>query len=85
MLQVCIILKKLLLKVLSSELNPAKIRFILKVFIKERDVENFRKSVHFPSLESPLKLQGLLEIRERIPNTGMKFIPPERLAALLVK
>jgi hypothetical protein len=32
-----------LLKILSSEMEPAKIRFILKAFIKERGAEVFRK------------------------------------------
>jgi hypothetical protein len=42
------------LNVLSSEIDPAEIRFE-KVFIKERGAEVFRKMRHPPSCESPLK------------------------------
>jgi|688.fasta_scaffold2068443_1 hypothetical protein len=35
--------KRKALKVLSSEMDPAEIRFIRKIFIKERGAEIFRK------------------------------------------
>jgi hypothetical protein len=57
-----------LLKLLSCEMNPAEIRFIRKVFTKE-------KSTRPLSYESPLKLQRhlvqLLAIWKQIANTGM--------------
>ncbi len=38
------------LKVLSSEMDPAEIRFVRKAFIKEKGAEVFRKIHLFPIL-----------------------------------
>jgi hypothetical protein len=61
-----------------SEMDPPEIRFIPKVFIKERGVEIFDKSAHPLSCESRLKiprhLVQLLANRKRIANAGMKFV-----------
>jgi hypothetical protein len=48
-------MNKKTLKVLSSEIDPAKIRLIREVMIKERGAEGFlEKSPLLPSTESPL-------------------------------
>jgi hypothetical protein len=64
------------LKILSSEMDPAEIRFIQKAFIKERGAEIFRKILPSPTLCEPFKILShrvqLLAIRQRISNTGMK-------------
>ncbi len=69
------------LKVLSSEMDPDKIRFIWKAFIKEMDAEVSRKSARLQSFESTSKIQHhlvqLFEIRKWIANVGVKFIAPE--------
>ncbi len=61
-------------------MDPAEIRFIRKVFIKERDAEVFRKLLPYPTLwesfEDSRHLVHLLAIRERIVNVGTKFIVP---------
>jgi hypothetical protein len=46
------------LKVLSSEVDPAEIRIIQKVVIKERDVVFFFKSTRLPSSEIPSKYES---------------------------
>jgi hypothetical protein len=49
------------LKPLSSEMDPADIRLIYKVFIKERGAEVLQKNPAVPNfLESPLKSQRRL-------------------------
>jgi hypothetical protein len=63
----------MVLKVLSSEIDPAEIRFIRKAFTKERGAEVFRKIRPSSILgESPLNiprhLTQMLEIRKRIAN-----------------
>jgi hypothetical protein len=45
-------LQFLLIKVLSSEMDPPEIRLIRKVFVEERGVEVLEKSTHPPSCES---------------------------------
>ncbi len=69
------------LKVLSSKMDPAEIRFIQKeAHFKERGVKVFRKTAHPPSCESPLKFPfyfvQLFTIWKQISNVGMKFIMP---------
>ncbi len=71
---------RLALKVLSSEVDPAEIRFIQKAFMEERSTKLLEKSGRPPSCESPWKIPRqliqLLEIWKRIANPGMKFIAP---------
>jgi hypothetical protein len=71
---------RLPLKILSSEMDPAEIRFIRKAFIEERGTKLLEKSGRPPFCGSPLKiprhLVQLLEIRKRIAKAGMKFIAP---------
>ncbi len=61
-------------------MNPAEIRFIRKVFIKERGAEVFRNLLPYSTLWESFKdsrhLVHLLAIRERIVNVGTKFIAP---------
>ncbi len=40
----------MILKVMSSDMEPAEIRLIREVFIKERGAEVFRKIIQFPIL-----------------------------------
>ncbi len=59
-------------------MDPAEIRFIRKVFLKERGAKVFRKLLPYPTLWESFKdsrhLVHLLVIRERIVNVGTKFI-----------
>jgi len=59
------------LKVLSSEIDPAEIRFE-KVFIKERGAEVFRKMRHPPSCVPPLPISW----REKQHSNFKKFSAP---------
>jgi hypothetical protein len=45
----------MILKVLSSEMDPAEIKFIRKACIKERGVEVFRKIRQSPIRREPFK------------------------------
>jgi hypothetical protein len=63
-------IRKKLLKVLSSEMDPAEIRVFRKVFIKREARRFSEKSARTPSCECPLKIPRshvqLLAIRKNL-------------------
>jgi hypothetical protein len=65
------------LKVLSNEIDPAEIRFIRKIFIKERGAEVFRKICPSAILREPFKATATPRTAvgyfETIANAGMKI------------
>ncbi len=65
-----------ILKVLYREMDRAEVRFIRKVFIKERSAEIFRKIRPSPILWDPFKDSAHHVQPLAIPNAGMKFIAP---------